>query len=152
MLNAVQTAPPTTTIAEIFERDHRGLDGLLGDAERSLEAGQRARAAVIFSRFREGLERHIVAEEEVLFPAFEELTGITRGPTEVMRAEHTEIRRLLREARAGLERAEAAVPLAALTSLLAAHNRKEEGILYPMLDRVAREAGTLETLVERVAL
>jgi iron-sulfur cluster repair protein YtfE (RIC family) len=144
---------PCPTVAEIFGRDHRGLDGLLRDAERSLEAGQAARAAVIFSRFREGLERHIEAEEEILFPAFEELTGITRGPTGVMRTEHEEIRRLLKEVAARLQPAsDAAAPLAALTALLVGHNGKEERFLYPMIDRAAAEAGELEALVERIVL
>lgn len=152
MLDDVNSAPKAT-VSEIFGRDHRGLDGLLGDAERALEAGERVRAGVIFSRFREGLERHIAAEEEILFPAFEELTGITHGPTEVMRAEHAEILRLLREVTASLEpAADSAAPFAALTTVLVAHNGKEEGILYPMTDRAAGPAGKLEALVNRIAL
>jgi iron-sulfur cluster repair protein YtfE (RIC family) len=148
-LNAVSHA----TVAEIFGRDHRGLDGLLGAAERALGAGQPVRAGVIFSRFREGLERHIVAEEEILFPAFEELTGITCGPTAVMRAEHAEIRALLGEIAACLQgAADPAASLAALTALLLAHNGKEERILYPMTDRLAGEAGRLEALLNRVVL
>jgi iron-sulfur cluster repair protein YtfE (RIC family) len=145
--------PSHATVGEIFGRDHRGLDELLGEVERALGAGQPARAAVFFSRFREGLERHIVAEEDVLFPAFEELTGVAGGPTAVMRAEHAEIRDLLRKIAGCLEgSADFAVPLGNLTALLYAHNAKEERILYPMTDRAAEKAGKLEALLSRIAL
>ena len=41
-------------------------------------------------------------------------------------------------------------PLAALTARIYAHNGKEERILYPMSDRLAREAGTLDDLLRRL--
>ena len=148
-------AATSRTVTEIFGRDHRRLDGLLADARRSLGAGELARAAAIFLRFREGLERHIVAEEEVLFPVFEELTGLVGGPTAVMRAEHAEIRRYLAAVAERLESpddADRTTPLAALTALLYAHNGKEERILYPMTDRAAKGAGRLEALVGRIEL
>lgn len=148
-------ASASRTVTEIFGRDHRRLDGLLADAKRSLAAGELARAAMLFSQFREGLERHIVAEEEILFPAFEELTGVASGPTGVMRAEHAEIRRYLAEVTERLENpgdADRTTPLAALTALLYAHNGKEERILYPMTDRAAEEAGRLDALVGRIEL
>ena len=45
-----------------------------------------------------GLSRHINVEEGVLFPTFEQMTGMTTGPTTVMRSEHVEIRRLMERA------------------------------------------------------
>lgn len=149
------STPETRTVTELFGRDHRRLDGLLADTKRSLAAGELERAATLFSQFREGLERHIVAEEEVLFPVFEELTGIAGGPTTVMRSEHAEIRRYLAEVADRLQdRADQdrTTPLAALTALLYAHNGKEEKILYPMTDRAAEEAGRLDALVARTGL
>lgn len=68
-----------------------------------------------------------------------------------MRAEHAELRRLMAEVASVLETATAGgltTPLAALTARIYAHNGKEERILYPTADRLAREAGTLEDLVE----
>ena len=104
--------------------------------------------------FREGLEHHIEAEEQVLFPVFEGLTGAAQGgPTVVMRAEHAELRKLMAEVASVLEAGPEeghTTPLAALTARIYAHNGKEERILYPMTDRLAREAGTLDELVSRL--
>lgn len=154
MLHGLDGATDATFTA-ILGQDHRRLDGLLADAKRALRAGEIARASELFSAFRDGLERHIVAEEEVLFPAFETLTGVTAGPTRVMRAEHANLRALLREiaerlAQHGHE--SLTTPLASLTALLYAHNGKEERILYPATDRAAGAAGTLAGLLEKLAL
>ena len=39
--------------------------------------------------------RHFEMEEAVLFPAFEEATGMTQGPTMVMHAEHVQMKGVL---------------------------------------------------------
>jgi hemerythrin-like domain-containing protein len=140
--------------AELLGVDHRRLDAALADAKRLLVAGEVAAARERFGVFREGLERHIEAEEQVLFPVFEELTGAANGgPTSVMRAEHTELRKLMAEVAGVLEMRVAeglTTPLAALTARIYAHNGKEERILYPMTDRLARAAGTLDELLRRL--
>src|SRR5262245_3272100 len=142
------------SVAQILGSDHRRLDSILADAKRRLAAGDLPHAAARFSEFREGLERHIVAEEEVLFPALEALDGAAAdGPARVMRSEHAEIRRLLAEVAASLacggdERH--TTPLAALTARIYAHNGKEERVLYPAADRLARDRGMLEQLVRRL--
>jgi iron-sulfur cluster repair protein YtfE (RIC family) len=43
------------------------------------------------------MEQHFQKEEEVLFPAFEQSTGNTMGPTRVMRLEHQQMREALAE-------------------------------------------------------
>lgn len=146
-------AAPAASVAQLLRLDHHRLDAVLAAAKQSLRAGDVARARARFAEFREGLERHIAAEEEVLFPAFEALTGgAGGGPTRVMRSEHGELRKLMDEIAAGLEGGAEGhtTPLAALTARIYAHNGKEERILYPALDRVARDAGTLEALVDRI--
>jgi iron-sulfur cluster repair protein YtfE (RIC family) len=150
-----RSATPDPTVTDLLGQDHRRLDALLADGKRALTAGERERAAALFAAFRDGLERHIVAEEQVLFPAFESLTGVTDGPTRVMRAEHAELRKLLDEIAARVAHGGAgglATPLASLTALLYAHNGKEERILYPATDRAASAAGTLAALVGRIEL
>jgi iron-sulfur cluster repair protein YtfE (RIC family) len=148
----IPTAPEGLT--QLLGLDHRRLDGILADAKRRLVAGDLARARVRFAEFRSGLEHHILVEEEIVFPAFEALCGPAAGePTRVMRAEHVEIRRLMAEVAASLERGSVdgrTTPLAALTARIYAHNGKEERILYPAADRVAAEAGASEALVARV--
>jgi hemerythrin-like domain-containing protein len=139
------------SVAQLLGSDHRRLDSILADAKRWLAAGDLARASARFSEFRDGLERHIAAEEEILFPVVESLTGAAGdGPTRAMRSEHAEIRRLLAEVAASLERGGDEghrTPLAALTARVYAHNGKEERVLYPTADRVARHTPVLEELV-----
>ncbi len=143
-----------SSVSELLGRDHRRLDSMLADAKRWLVAGDLPRASARFAEFRDGLEHHIAAEEEVLFPAFETLTGgAGGGPTHVMRLEHAEIRRLMAEVASNLERGDgerhATTPLAALTARIYAHNGKEERILYPAIEQAAREADALEALLRR---
>lgn len=150
--NAV-TAPPDS-LTHLLSSDHRRLDAILAAAKQSLQTGDIARAFAQFSEFRDGLERHIAAEEEVLFPAFEALTGgASGGPTHVMRLEHSEMRGLMAEIASGLERGGDdghTTPLAALTARIYAHNGKEERILYPAMERAALGATVLAELVRRI--
>jgi hemerythrin-like domain-containing protein len=131
------------------------LDAILAAAKQSLRSGDVAQGFARFSEFRDGLERHIAAEEEVLFPVFESFTaaGARGGPTHVMRLEHSEIRRLMAEIASELERGGEnghTTPLAALTARIYAHNGKEERILYPAMDQAARDADALEALLRRI--
>lgn len=141
------------SVSDFFGLDHRRLDAIFAAAKRSLHAGEIARGIAEFSEFRDGLERHIVAEEEVLFPMFEALVAGGGGPTHVMRLEHVEIRRLMAEIASEIERGGGdghTTPLAALTARIYAHNGKEERILYPAMDRAARDADTLDALLRQV--
>ena len=142
---------PLESLTHLLSLDHRRLDAILAAAKQSLHAGDIARGFARFSEFRNGLERHIAAEEEVLFPVFEALIGGPgNGPTHVMRLEHSEIRRLMAEIASELERGgdeEHTTPLAALTARIYAHNGKEERILYPAMDRSVRAADALEALL-----
>ncbi len=153
MLEHATTATPAS-VTQLLGVDHRRLDAILADAKRWLAAGNLPRACARFAEFRDGLEHHIAAEEEILFPVFESLTGnAAGGPTRVMRLEHAEIRRLMAEVVSNLERGGGeghTTPLAALTARVYAHNGKEERILYPAADRVARDTLALKQLMRRL--
>ena len=147
-------AAASNSVTELLCRDHRRLDSILAEAKRCLVAGDLSRASARFVEFRDGLDRHIAAEEDVLFPAFEKFTG-GDGVTQVMRMEHAEIRRLMAEVASNLELGDEdrhATPLAALTARIYAHNGKEERMLYPAIERTAREADALEALLRRIRL
>ncbi|MDE2039293.1 MAG: hemerythrin domain-containing protein [Elusimicrobia bacterium] len=131
-------------VSEYFAADHDRLDALFADFQR-LKRADFAAAKEKFKAFLKGLTRHIVWEEDVLFPAFEEKTGMRgMGPTEVMRREHRMIKGRLDAIH---DKVRAADPNSdederALLELLSAHNMKEESILYPAIDR-GLEAGGL---------
>lgn len=131
----------TQSINRYYTEDHQRLDDLFHEFQ-ELKASDRRRAERLFYEFRAGLERHIVWEEKILFPAFEEkLNHLQDGPTAVMRLEHQEIRRHMNAIAGKLaeENFETADDEFALEAVLCPHNHKEEGILYPMMDQVFGE-------------
>lgn len=92
----------------------------------------------MFQEFKAGLERDIVWEEAILFPSFENKTGMTEGPTKIMRSKHQQIRGIL-EAIAGKLIAGTDATgddETGLLALLGSHNQKEESTPYPMIDQV----------------
>jgi regulator of cell morphogenesis and NO signaling len=124
-----------------FAHDHDRLDQLLASYG-ELKLVDFARAREAFREFKFGLQRHILWEENILFPLFEEKTGMRdHGPTVVMRAEHREIGRCLEALHDKVRRqdADSDQEVAALVEALAVHYQKEENILYPMLDRLLSE-------------
>ncbi|MFC1680866.1 hemerythrin domain-containing protein, partial [Pseudomonadota bacterium] len=70
---------------------------------------------------------------------FEDATGTTAGPTEIMRSEHTQMRDLLYRMNAALEQRDQDDYLGyseTLLIIMQQHNAKEEQMLYPMADQV----------------
>lgn len=143
----------TRNVTEYLEGDHQRLDALLDRVQQSSEAGAFAEASESFSEFACGLDWHIGAEEHVLFPAFEKASHMIGGPTMVMRGEHIEIRRRME----GISRAlaegradEIGPAIDELREVLAAHNMKEEHMLYPMADEAMGSPGEQDELVRRI--
>ena len=85
--------------------------------------------------FKQETERHFQMEERVMFLEFETKTGMTQGPTAMMRQEHMQMRSLMvqmcdavdsnnKDKFFGLSET--------LMILMQQHNMKEEQMLYPM--------------------
>ncbi len=131
------------SVREALAWDHDRLDTLEEAAFQSRKACDEPAAHDLYVVFAAGLRRHIGFEEDLLFPAFEQRTGMppTAGPTAVMRAEHLEIRALLDRIEAGIADATAPVePLrASFRAVMADHNAKEEQVLYPATDDLLGE-------------
>lgn len=131
----------TQSINQHYTEDHQQLDDLFHEFQ-SLKTADHRKAERLFHEFKTGLERHIVWEEEILFPAFEEkLNHLQDGPTAVMRLEHQEIRIHLNAMAGKLaeENFETDEDEQALEAVLCPHNHKEEGLLYPMMDHIFSE-------------
>jgi len=126
------------SITRYYEADHDRLDGLF----RNFQASKRSnfqKAKDSFREFKIGLQRHILWEEHILFPLFEEKTLMKgTGPTEVMRREHIQIKDLLEAIhhKVQAQDSESDQEEEALLEVLGAHNQKEEHILYPAIDRL----------------
>lgn len=140
----------TQSINQHYTEDHQHLDDLFHEFQ-SLKSTDCRSAEKVFSEFKTGLERHIVWEEEILFPAFETKLGhLQNGPTAVMRLEHREIRKYLDSIARKLadENFETDEEEMGLETVLCPHNHKEEGILYPMMDQIFSEPERTEMFSE----
>ena len=131
------------------------------DSGRSIRAGFFIDAARFIKEFADGA--HHRKEEGLLFPAME-AAGVPKdgGPIGVMLAEHEEGRRLTRGMRAAAEKLAAGDEAArgevvrnamGYVQLLRQHIAKEDGVLFPMADRVIRDPARseLESAFERIA-
>lgn len=126
-------------VAESLSQHHRYCDRFF---ETALDAAGRSDWGTFTSKIaalKDALEQHIAFEEQELFPAFEEASGMHAGPTEVMRMEHIEMRDLLDALAAAQPRVDpegCRAELEHLRALLQAHNVKEEAVLYPACDQL----------------
>lgn len=126
------------SISQHYAEDHQQLDALFHQFQSS-KATDPAGAQNAFQDFKAGLERHIVWEEQILFPSFDRRFGhLQGGPTGVMRWEHQQIRQYLDVIGLKLSRQDFATEdeEMSLEAVLCPHNQKEESILYPMIDQV----------------
>lgn len=143
------------TIRDFMSTDHRHCDDLFAAVEAALEHAQADRlpaAQAAFAAFATAIDAHFTAEETLLFPAFEDASGMRFGPTAVMRDEHEQMREQIRLAGDALAAASAddyAGEAETLLILMQQHNVKEEGILYPMCDR--QLAAGAEQLLGQIA-
>ncbi len=146
-------APPEfDDVTGYLSWDHDRLDAILAEVCAAVDGGRLEAAEGRYVEFQTGLLRHIRLEEQLLFPLFEAKTGITAGPTTVMRSEHREIERALQLMNEGLARRSADAfreGLLFLNTVLPDHNAKEEHVLYPTTDRVLA-AGERAAFVQRL--
>lgn len=140
-----------STISDFLAPDHKHCDELFAAAEAAMAGSDWDAAASDFNRFHAAMRHHFAMEEQVMFPAFEARTGMSGGPTAVMRSEHQQMNALLdrlayavshREREACLGEAET------LLLLMQQHNIKEEQMLYRMADRAL--ADELEAVLGRM--
>src|SRR5512147_1789043 len=124
-----------STILAFLGCDHRACDDLFASAEAAVAQKDWDSARSLFERFRAAMTHHLAMEEEVLFPAFEARTGMSTGPTQVMRMEHAQMRGLMQEMARAVLAADRDGYLGlseTLNMLMQQHNLKEENMLYPM--------------------
>ena len=142
------------SLSDLMGHHHRECDAMFAETEDAVTRADWSLACVRFGAFRAGLEAHFKAEEEVLFPRFEAVTGMTDGPTRVMRAEHAAMREALTLIADALARQDAddfAGESETLFVLMQQHNMKEESVLYPMCDmRLAAEAADLGERIDQL--
>lgn len=133
------------SITQTLTHVHRECDEFFVGAENAVVKNNWDEALRLFHQFRGAMEQHLQNEEQVLFPAFEQRSGISQhggisiGPTQMMRMEHVPMRELLQAMETSLaerSRQQYLGQSETLLTLMQQHNVKEENVLYPMTDRV----------------
>jgi iron-sulfur cluster repair protein YtfE (RIC family) len=128
-------------VSSFLDHDHARCDALYVQSVAFVIARDWERAAKRFSDFSDSLLRHMAMEESIVYPAFEEELGTATGPTQSMRSEHLLLRGLLHRLSESIEQKnviEFSDHADTFRITMQQHNLKEEGILYPMVDRVLR--------------
>jgi len=124
------------SVGDYFREDYVGLDELFRKFQTEKHSNLN-RARKCFEEFKSRLENHMVWEEELLFPFFDDKTEMQYpGLTAVMRTEHAQIREALLEVHSqtvNMNRHSEGSELS-LIAILDAHNYKEESTLYPVID------------------
>ena len=142
---------------QILPEHHHHCDDLFVAAEAAAQGGDWTAAASAFAHFQAQMQAHFEAEEGLLFPAFESASGMSMGPTRMMRHEHDQMRGLLAQLASACAARDAdayAGVAETLLMLMQQHNMKEESILYPMCDQVLGAeaealAARMDALLER---
>jgi len=127
------------TILKFLGSDHRACDDLFASAEAAAAQKNWDSARTLFDQFQAAMAHHLTMEETVLFPAFEARTGMSEGPTQVMRMEHEQMRGLMQDMAGAFAAGDRNACLGlseTLNMLMQQHNLKEENMLYPMSDQV----------------
>ena len=141
------------SVTEALAWDHDRLEAIERRAFEARQAGNFAVSGQAFAEFDLGLRRHIRFEEQILFPAFEQSSGLPpqAGPTGVMRAEHRAIEALLEALSevVALPGSGAESLREQLDGVLGGHNLKEERILYPGIDRLLGQEES-DAIVRRI--
>ncbi len=145
--------PRNNTIIGFFSRDHHRCDTLYAEAENAANEDDTVAMARIGRRFLVAMHHHFRMEEEGLFPAFENRTGMRQGPTMVMRSEHEQMRGLMRQMDQAAETGNAGLMLktgGTLLFVMQQHNVKEEQMLYPMAEANLHPSDALLKEVQRL--
>jgi len=135
-----------------MKAQHRECDEIFAAAEKSVIDGNFEQAEKQFLLFADDTLNHFKREEESLFPTFEEISGSSEGPTQVMRYEHEQIRGLIGNMAKAIEEKDTDAFLSVAESMmimLQQHNMKEEQMLYAMCDRVIPQ-DVKETTIENM--
>lgn len=138
-------------ISSIMTHQHRLCDDHFAALENAAGTGDWETVEKYWKLFQQSMEDHFENEETLLFPAFEEMTGNTQGPTQVMRMEHKQMRSLLDGMGQAVENryAEQVLGVAdTIMLMIQQHNMKEEQILYPMIDNTVGESPTVREQIK----
>lgn len=126
------------TISSFLTEDHRSCDDMFATLENSVASGNWLEVEKVFNSFSSDMQHHFDMEEKVMFPHFEARTGMSGGPTAMMRMEHQQKTQILSQMKSDVEKKDKDHFFGlseTLMMLMQQHNMKEEQMLYRMADQ-----------------
>lgn len=127
------------SISQFMSKHHRECDDVYVKAEGLVSEQKWEEASDAFTQAYDDFMLHFNREESTLFPAFEDKTGMTNGPTQMMRSEHMRMKATLKDLKMALQEKDKDKFLGhseAFMIFVQQHNMKEEQMLYAMMDNV----------------
>jgi|CXWL01.1.fsa_nt_gi iron-sulfur cluster repair protein YtfE (RIC family) len=147
-----QTQTPLADVDAFLAHEHQQLDAILGDVEFLSARRSFATAAKRFGEFRHLLEKHLHAEETMLFPLFVERTKDPQAIIPTLRAQHADLLRLVDHIAAAISQWDHEAfftQVDALDAALKTHHLDEERLLHPALDALIRSEADWYTLCRK---
>ena len=118
-----------------LNHDHQNFEEMAYKCRTTCDDGDRTSVMRLFEKLTSNYESHVRIEEEVLFPAYEALSGVSIEPTTSLKADHIQIFRLIRHISQQLDHsahANLGEDFSLLYQTLRRHHEKEEEIFLPM--------------------
>ncbi|HEX7641586.1 MAG TPA: hemerythrin domain-containing protein [Burkholderiaceae bacterium] len=140
------------SLFDYLKDEHEHCDADFVRTESAVAAQRWDDALAAHREFEAGHAAHLSFEEDKLFPELDRHSGMMAGPTDVMRREHGQLRRLLAAMGEALRThdSEAFYEQADLFRVMNhQHNQKEENMLYPMADKLLGTRGVAMLQVAR---
>lgn len=123
-----------TPIPAAFTAHHRHIDELFAAAGRAVEGTDWPAASASFRTFNDAIERHMQAEEDYLFPAYEHAHGADNPLTSMLRKGHKDLRSFFVEIDEAIDKEdgdEASALIGTVGQILHHHDSREEDEFYP---------------------
>ncbi len=144
-----------SSIKEYLTNGHRECDELFAvmenGATKSLSDAKEA-----YEKFVYETEKHFQQEERVMFVEFETKTGMTQGPTAMMRQEHSQMRNLMQQMGEAIDSGDKDKFFGlseTLMILMQQHNMKEEQMLYTMAQQhLSAEAPRVVEMMDSIVV
>jgi len=144
-----------SNIKDYLTNDHRRCDDVFSQMEDKANSSLES-AKELTQEFVADMEHHFQMEERVMFPEFEAKTGMTMGPTEMMRQEHAQMRNLMAQLSDAIDSNDKDKFFGlteTLMILLQQHNMKEEQMLYSMAQQhLSAEAGRIIEMMDSLVV
>ncbi len=139
------------TISLFLTQDHRDCDEILAQLENSVNSENWAEVNKSSKKFFSAMKHHFAMEEEVMFPVFEQRTGMRGGPTQIMKMEHAQMLHVMEQMQEDINNKDKEHFFGlseTLMMLIQQHNMKEEQMLYKMAD--AHLGADLELVIAKM--